>query len=80
VLEMVFTLRIDEAMTQLRRAYPTHFPRIGDFRLSEPTDYPEGGDEGYGAIRRAFIDPIERAYDLSLRIGTAIANHFGAHG
>lgn len=80
VLEMVFTLRIDEALKQLRRAYPTSFPKIGDFSLAEPTDYPEGGDEGYEAIRRAFIDPIDRAYALTLRVGTAIANHFGAHG
>jgi len=80
VLEMVFTLRIDEALAQLRRAYPTHFPKIGDFELAEPTDYPEGGDEGYEGVHRAFILPIERAQALSLRIGTAIANHFGAHG
>jgi phosphoenolpyruvate carboxylase len=80
VLEMVFTLRIDDALGQLRRAYPTSFPKIGDFDLREPTDYPEGGDAGYEAIRRAFIDPIDRAYGLTLRIGTAIANHFGAHG
>ena len=80
VLEMVFTLRIDEALAQLRRAFPTRFPKIGDFELSEPTDYPEGGDEGYEGVRRMFIDPIEQAHVLSLRIGTAIANHFGAHG
>jgi phosphoenolpyruvate carboxylase len=80
VLEMIFTLRIDDALAQLRRAYPTSYPKIGDFTLDEPTDYPEGGDEGYEAIRRDFIDPIERAHALSLRIGTAIANHFGAHG
>lgn len=80
VLEMVFTLRIDEALAQLRRAYPTSFPKIGDFELAEPTDYPEGADEGYEAIRRMFIDPIEQAQTLSLRIGTAIANQFGAHG
>lgn len=80
VLEMVFTLRIEDALAQLRRAFPTSFPKIGDFDLTEPTDYPEGGDEGYGAIRRDFIDPIARSHALSLRIGTAIANHFGAHG
>ncbi|MBO9519565.1 MAG: phosphoenolpyruvate carboxylase [Porphyrobacter sp.] len=80
VLEMVFTLRIDEALAQLRRAFPTSFPKIGDFDLAEPTDYPEGADEGYEGLRRAFIDPIDRAYALSLRITTAIANHFGAHG
>jgi phosphoenolpyruvate carboxylase len=81
VLEMVFTLRIGDALAQLRRAYPTSFPKIGDFSLAEPTEYPEGGDdEGYEAIRRTFIDPIDTAYALTLRIGAAIANHFGAHG
>ena len=80
VLEMVFTLRVEEALAQLRRAYPTNFPRITDFDLKQPTEYPEGSDEGYEAIRRTFIDPIEQAYRLSLRISTAIANEFGAHG
>ncbi|MFC3098473.1 phosphoenolpyruvate carboxylase [Alteraurantiacibacter palmitatis] len=80
VLEMVFTLRVDEALAQLRRAYPTSFPQITDFQLDEPTDYPEGEDQGYAAIRRDFIDPIEQAHALSLRITTAIANIFGAHG
>ncbi len=80
VLEMVFTLRIDDALAQLRRAFPTDFPRITDFDLSEPTDYPERGDESYEGLRRTYIDPIERAYALTLRISTAIANLFGAHG
>ena len=80
VLEMVFTLRVDEALAQLRRAYPTNFPRIGDFAMDEPSDYPDGMDEGYEAIRRDYIDPIDTAYNLSLRITTAIANEFGAHG
>ncbi len=80
VLEMVFTLRIDDALEQLRRAYPTSFPQPSDFAIDEPSDYPDGAGEGYDAIRRDFIDPLERAYGLSLRIGTAIANEFGAHG
>jgi len=80
VLEMVFTLRIDDALTQLRRAYPTSFPRLDDFDIAEPSDYPDGAGEGYAAIQRDYIDPIEHAYDLSLQISTAIANEFGAHG
>jgi phosphoenolpyruvate carboxylase len=80
VLEMVFTLRIDDALAQLRRAFPTEFPRITDFAMAEPTDYPDGPDESYEGLRRTYIDPIERAYALSLRISTAIANLFGAHG
>ena len=35
---------------------------------------------GYESVRRMFIDPIEQANALSLRIGSAIAHHFGAHG
>ena len=80
VLEMVFTLRIDEALAQLRRAFPTSFPRKGDFALDEEGQYPLGAGEGYAAIREQYIDPIEQAYTLCLRISTAIANEFGAHG
>ncbi len=80
VLEMVFTLRIEEALAQLRRAFPISFPGIEDFSVTEPTDYPDEAASGYGAIHRDFIDPIARANDLALRITTAIANQFGAHG
>ncbi|GGD48665.1 phosphoenolpyruvate carboxylase [Croceicoccus pelagius] len=80
VLEMVFTLRIDDALSQMRRAFPTSFPSIDDFEIAEDSQYPDGSDSGYHAIRRDFIDPIENAYALVLRIGTAIANEFGAHG
>jgi phosphoenolpyruvate carboxylase len=80
VLEMVLSLRVDEAVAQLRRAYPVAVPEIEDFPVMEATDYPDNRDEGYGAIRTRFIDPIERAHALNLRIAAAIANHFGAHG
>ena len=80
VLEMVFTLRIDDALAQMRRAFPTSFPQITDFAVDEPSDYPDSGDESYAAIARDYIDPIERAYGLCLRLTTAIANEFGAHG
>ncbi|WP_234024898.1 phosphoenolpyruvate carboxylase [Tsuneonella amylolytica] len=80
VLEMVFTLRIDDALAQLRRAYPAQLARPGDFAVDEAADYPNGGGEGYAAIHRGYIDPIEDAYALSLRISVAVANLFGAHG
>jgi phosphoenolpyruvate carboxylase len=80
VLEMVFTLRVDEALAQLKRAFPTSFPSLSDFTVEEPTQYPDDGANGYIAIRRDYVDPIERAHHLALRIGTAIANEFGAHG
>ncbi|MDP3907330.1 phosphoenolpyruvate carboxylase [Novosphingobium sp.] len=80
VLEMVFTLRIGEALAQLRRAFPVSFPQIDDFTVAEPTDYPDDAATGYEAIHRDFIEPIEAANALALRITTAIANVFGAHG
>lgn len=80
VIEMIFTLRIEDALAQLRRAFPTSFPSIDDFSVKEPTDYPDEGATGYFAIHRDFIDPIARSNDLALRITTAIANEFGAHG
>jgi len=80
VLEMIFTLRVDEALAQLRRAFPVHFPGIGDFAVNAPSDYPDDAATGYEPIHRDFIDPIERAHGLALRITTAIANEFGAHG
>ena len=80
VLEMIFTLRIDEAVAQLRSAYPVTAPAISDFAVTEPTDYPDDGAQTYAGIQSAYIDPIADAYALCLRISTAIANHFGAHG
>ena len=80
VLEMVFSLRVEEALAQLRRAFPTSFPSLDDFDVEEPADYPDEAANGYAAIRRDYIEPIERAYGLALRIGTSIANEFGAHG
>ena len=80
VIEMVLTLRIDDALDQLRRAFPTRFPAPSDYVLDEPSDYPDHGTQGYASIENEFIAPIERAHALNLRISTAIANEFGAHG
>lgn len=80
VLEMVFTLRIDDAVGLLRKAFPVEAPALADFTVDEPSDYPDGDDQAYAGIQSAYIDPIANAYGLCLRISTAIANHFGAHG
>jgi len=80
VLQMVFSLRIDEALAQLRRAYPVSTPSLRDYAVDEPADYPDLEGHGYAMIRQHLIDPIEAAYNLCLRIGVAVANHFGAHG
>jgi phosphoenolpyruvate carboxylase len=80
VLEMVFAMRIDDALEQFRRAFPVSAPSIDDFDVTEPTDYPDGETQAYAGIHASFIEPMAQSYALILRIGTAIANHFGAHG
>ena len=80
VLAMIFSLRIDEAVAQLRRAFPVAAPSITDFTVDQPSDSPDGEAQAYAGIQADYIDPVARAYALTLRIGTAIANHFGAHG
>lgn len=80
VLEMVLSLRIEDALAQMRRAFPTHFPETSDFAMDAPADYPDATSEGYARIGRDFIDPIERAHNLMLRLSISIANQFGAHG
>ncbi len=80
MLEMIFTLRIDEAVALLRAAFPVSAPAITDFTVSEPSDYPRGQEQAYAGIQSEYVDPIADAHRLVLRIGAAIANHFGAHG
>jgi phosphoenolpyruvate carboxylase len=80
ILEMIFTLRIEEAVTLLRRAFPVSAPSLADFAVTETSDYPDGDTQAYASIQSAYIDPIAQAWHLCLRIGAAIANHFGAHG
>jgi phosphoenolpyruvate carboxylase len=80
VLEMIFSLRVEDALAQLRRAFPTHFPGLADFAMDEAADYPSAGGQGYAGLHTSYFDPIERAHGLLLRISTAIANEFGAFG
>ncbi|MGI9329169.1 MAG: phosphoenolpyruvate carboxylase [Gammaproteobacteria bacterium] len=80
ILEMVFALRIPDAVALLRNAYPVEAPDIQDFNLTEPGALAGGQAPDYASIHTEYIDAIERAYAMSLRISTAIALHFGAHG
>jgi phosphoenolpyruvate carboxylase len=80
VLEMVLTLRVDDALAQLRRAFPVLAPGLADYAMAEPSDWPDDDNQAYAGIQRRFIAPIEQAAGLIPLISIAIANHFGAHG
>lgn len=80
VLEMIFSLRINDALDLLRRAFPITAPSLNDFDIIEPTDYPKSEEKAYKAVHEEFFDKIEEAYKLCIRISVCIANQFGAHG
>ena len=80
VLEMIFSLRIEEALGLLRRAFPVSSPSLRDFSIDEPTDYPLDEEQAYQSLHEDYFDKIELAYQLCLKVGVSIANHFGAHG
>lgn len=80
IMELIFELRVPEAVELLRNAYPVHAPKIEDFALAEPTDYPDETASGYADLNRTLIDPIEDTYRLVLEIGVGIALAFNAHG
>lgn len=80
VINMVFALRTEEAVAQLRRAFPVSAPELADFSVAEPSDYPDHEGQPYSEIRTRLIDPIERADAIVRQISTAVANVFGAFG
>ena len=80
VLDMILSLRVDEALEQLKRAFPVEAPDLADYRMDEPSDWPDGDPQAYAGIQRRFIAPIEDAARLIPLISIAIANHFGAYG
>ena len=80
VLHMVLSLRIDDAVRQLRWAFPVSAPTMADFNIPVRSDYPDDLTQVYADIQTRYIEPIARSYELILRTGSAIANHFGAYG
>ena len=80
IMEMILSMRVGDALEQLRQAYPVDTARLDDFDLSEPTGYPDRAGPAYEDIQEGYIDAMEEAYALSLRITRAIAHAFGALG
>jgi phosphoenolpyruvate carboxylase len=79
VIEMILSLRVDDALVQMAQAFPLA-PDPGSWALDEPSDWPDGDTQAYAGIKARFIDPIAGAARLLPLISIAIANHFGAFG
>ncbi|MEJ1161918.1 phosphoenolpyruvate carboxylase [Prosthecomicrobium sp. N25] len=80
IMELVFSLRIPEAIAMLRDTYPVNATDIGSYALDEPRTYPEDRVSHYADITEEKINPMEETYGVILSIGAAIALEFGAHG
>lgn len=80
IMELVFSLRIPEAIAMLRDTYPVNATDISSYPLDEPRTYPQDRVAHYADITEELIDPMEEVYRVILSIGTAIALEFGAHG
>ena len=80
IMELVFALRVPEAVALLRQAYPETPPSPADFPIHEPSDYPDAAAPHYGEINRTLIDPMETIYGRILTISVAIANIYRAVG
>ncbi|MEL7028956.1 MAG: phosphoenolpyruvate carboxylase, partial [Pseudomonadota bacterium] len=79
IMEMIFELRIPEALEQLRMAFPSGAPMAEDYDVEEPSTY-EQASMGYAALNAELIDPIEETYRTILDITTGVAHEFSAFG
>jgi phosphoenolpyruvate carboxylase len=80
IMELIFSLRVPEAVAMLRDTYPVNATDIGTYDLTEPRSYPAERGASYVDIANKLINPIERIYGSILSISATIALEFGAHG
>ena len=80
IMELIFSLRVPEAVALLRDTYPVNATDIGTYDLSEPRTYPEERGSNYADIADKLINPIDFTYKCILSISATIALEFGAHG
>lgn len=80
ILGLVLALRIEDAATLLREAYPMSRPRPSDYHIDEPATYMGDDRSDYGQINRDLIDPMLETYRALLEITVGISHHYSAIG
>ncbi|MHA1570214.1 MAG: phosphoenolpyruvate carboxylase, partial [Alphaproteobacteria bacterium] len=80
ILKLILRLDIPPALELLRIAFPVAASDEGDIDLTETASYRADPHSGYQELNENLLDGIDRAYDLTRRIGIAISHHYGAHG
>ena len=80
IMNMVLSLRIEDAMVVLHDAYPRALPGRGDYTVDEPASYMEDEGADFEELNDTLIDPMLQAYELIRRVGVGLGHHYRAHG
>lgn len=80
IMRMVLSLRIDEALTPLREAYPRARPEQGDFQIDEQASYMADEGSDFEELNDTLIDPMVESFELVRRVGVGVGHHFRAYG
>ncbi|MEO0399800.1 MAG: phosphoenolpyruvate carboxylase [Pseudomonadota bacterium] len=80
VMDMVFSLQLEEAGDILCEVFPVEAPALSDFKLAEKATYPDAGPPSYSHIHETFVDPLKKCGRLLKIISNGVSNHYGALG
>lgn len=80
IMRMVLSLRIDDALTPLREAYPRAKPEQADYDIAEEASYMVDEGSDFEELNDRLIDPMVESYDLIRRVGVGIGHHYRAYG
>ncbi|MBO6550281.1 MAG: phosphoenolpyruvate carboxylase [Rhizobiales bacterium] len=80
IMRMVLSLRIDDALTPLREAYPRAKPTRAEYEIAEEASYMVDEGSDFEELNDRLIDPMVESYELIRRVGVGIGHHFRAYG
>lgn len=80
IMNMILSLRIDEAVQMLREAYPRALPERTHYTVAEQASYTADEGSDFEELNDRLIDPMVQAYDLLREVGVGLGHHYRAHG
>lgn len=80
IMNMVLSLRIEDAVQMLKEAYPRAVPERSHYAVDEPASYTADEGSDFEELNDTLIDPMVRAYQLLREVGVGLGHHFRAHG
>lgn len=80
VLQAIFGLDIERAITILTDAFGAEDANLAQLSLDEPADYPNDASRGASGLSDDVIADLQHLSGLIHQVSVGIANHFGALG